>query len=58
VQLPTVNENVELEEEGTADWMMAANFAEEYTMAAEISDAEVLEPRSLAEVKHHPDWPL
>ena len=56
--MPTVNENVELEGEGTADWMMVADFAEEYTMAAEISDAEVLEPRSLAEVKHHPDWPL
>jgi hypothetical protein len=58
VQLPNVNENAELEGEGTADWMMAANFAEEYAMAAEISDAEALEPRSLAEAKCRPDWPL
>ena len=56
--MPTVNENVELKGEGTADWMMVANFAEEYAMAAEISDAKALEPRSLAEAKHHPDWPL
>jgi hypothetical protein len=27
-------------------------------MAAEISEAEALEPRSLAEAKHCPDWPL
>jgi hypothetical protein len=58
VQLPTVNENAKLEGEGTADWMMAADFAEEYAMAAEISDAEALEPRSLAEAKRRPDWPL
>ncbi|GLB45851.1 putative reverse transcriptase (RNA-dependent DNA polymerase) [Lyophyllum shimeji] len=47
-----------LEGEGEADWMMAADFAEEYAMAAEIGDAEALEPRSLAEAKRCPDWPL
>ncbi|KAG6839034.1 hypothetical protein C0991_006455, partial [Blastosporella zonata] len=38
-----------LEGEGMADWIMSANFLEEYAMAAEISEAEALEPRSLAE---------
>jgi hypothetical protein len=47
-----------LEGEGMADWIMAADFMEEYAMAAEIGEAEALEPRSLAEAKHHPDWPL
>jgi hypothetical protein len=36
---------------------MAADFVE-YAMAAEISEVEALEPRSLAEVKRQPDWPL
>jgi hypothetical protein len=58
VRLPTVNETVELEGEGTADWMMAANFVDEYAMVVEISEAEALKPRSLAEAKCHPDWPL
>jgi hypothetical protein len=40
------------------DWMMAADFTEEYAMAAEISEAEALEPRTLAEGKRRPDWPL
>jgi hypothetical protein len=38
--------------------MMLADFEKEYAMAAEISELEALEPRSLAEVKHWPDWPL
>lgn len=58
VQLPTVNTTAEFEGEGTADWMMAADFVEEYAMAAEISEAEALEPRTLAEAKGRPDWPL
>ena len=29
----------------------------EVALAAEITDAEVLEPRNLAEAKCHPDWP-
>jgi len=38
--------------------MMAADFAEEYILVAEISEAEALEPCTLAEAKHCPDWPL
>ena len=30
----------------------------EFAFAAETADAEALEPRSLAEAKHRPDWPL
>jgi hypothetical protein len=43
-----------LEGEGLADWMMLADFEEEYM----ISDVEALELRSLVEVKHCPDWLL
>jgi hypothetical protein len=46
-----------LEGEGLADWMMLADF-EEYAMVAKISEVEALEPRSLAEAKCRPDWPL
>ena len=38
--------------------MIAVDFAEEYAMAAEISETEALEPRTLAEAKRCPDWPL
>lgn len=61
IQLPPVVEeapNQVLEGEGLADWMMLADFEEEYAMAAEISEVEALEPRSLAEAKCRPDWPL
>jgi len=51
-----------LEREGQSDWMMWADLVtslvEEYTMAAEIGEAEALEPRTLAKVKCCPDWPL
>jgi len=40
------------------DLPMAADFLEEYAMAAEISEAEALEPRMLAEAKSCPDWLL
>jgi len=40
-----------LEGEGTADWMMAVDWIDEYPMAAEISEVEALEPRSLSEAK-------
>ena len=40
------------------DLPMAAGFLEEYAMAAEISEAEVLEPHMLAEAKSHLDWPM
>ncbi len=53
VQLPSV-----LEGEGTAEWMMAADFIEEYALATEMSEAEALEPKSLSEAKDRPDWPL
>jgi hypothetical protein len=53
-----VNEADEFEGEGQAEWMMAADWVEEYAMAAEMSIAEALEPRSIAEAKRRPDWPL
>ena len=40
------------------DLPMAADFVDEYAMAAEISEAEALEPRTLAEAKSRPDWLL
>ena len=40
------------------DLPMAADFLEEYAMAAEISEAEALEPHTLAKAKSRPDWPL
>jgi len=36
----------------------AMNLVEEYAMAAEIGDAEALEPRTLAKAKCRSDWPL
>jgi hypothetical protein len=49
VQLLIVNETAEFEREGTADWMMAANFVEEYGMA------EAVEPltRASTEANNH-----
>jgi hypothetical protein len=47
-----------LEGEGLADWMMMADFADEYVMVAEISNFEAIEPRSLTEAKCRPDWLL
>ena len=51
-----------LEGEGQSDWMMWTDFdtnlVKKYAMAAEIGEAEALEPQTLAEVKCHPDWPL
>ena len=41
-----------------SDWIMNINVIDEYSLAAEISDIEALEPRSLAEAKHCPDWEL
>ena len=60
IQAPTVIEeqNCVLEGERQAEWMMWMNFVEELLMASEMSDAEALEPRTLAEAKRHPDWPL
>ena len=50
--------NVALEGEGQADWVMAANFVEEYALAAKISKAKALEPCTLAKAKHCPNRPL
>ena len=47
-----------LEGEGQADWMMAADFIKEYALATKISEAEALEPHTLAEAKRRPDWLL
>jgi hypothetical protein len=47
VQLPPTSEKAPeqvLEGEGMADWMMLVKFAEEYSMVAEMGDAEALEP--------------
>jgi Reverse transcriptase (RNA-dependent DNA polymerase) len=40
------------------DWIMTVDCIDEYVMVAEMSDLEALEPRSLAEAKHRPDWAL
>ena len=46
------------EGEGTSEWMIAADFTDEYVLAAEITETEALEPHSLAKAKSRPDWPL
>jgi len=48
VQLLTMEQEVEGE----------ADCADEYALAAEISETEALEPRNLAKAKKRPDWPL
>lgn len=52
VQAPS--EPAVLEGEGLSEWMMVA----EYALVAEISEAEAIEPRTLAKAKRRPDWPL
>ena len=37
---------------------MAADFVDEYSMLAEMSNKEAFEPRSLTKAKCHPDWLL
>ena len=57
VQLPTENEtDVVLDGEGTAEWMMLANFADEYAMVADMGEMEAIEPRNLTEARRRPDW--
>ena len=59
IQLPTVaNQDVVLEGEGSADWMMIAEAIDEYALVAETSEVEAIEPRSLAEARRRPDWEL
>jgi hypothetical protein len=45
-------------EAGLVDLLEDEDFLFEYAMVAETSDAEALEPRTLAEAKRRPDWPL
>ena len=41
------------------DWIASVEeCVDEYALAAETSNAEALEPRSLAEAQKQPDWPL
>lgn len=47
-----------LEGEGTSEWMMAADFTDQYALIAEITKIEALEPHSLAKAKSRPNWPL
>jgi hypothetical protein len=59
--LPPVVEqplNEVFEGEGQAEWLMTANFAEEYAMLAQISETEAIEPQTLTEAKRRPDWLL
>ena len=37
---------------------MVADFIDEYSMPAEMSDKEAFKPRSPTKAKCHPDWPL
>jgi len=53
--LPIIEQPCKLEGEGTADWMMAIDLVK-HAMVAEMSEAEGLEPRSLAEAKCGLDW--
>ncbi|KAF8799487.1 hypothetical protein BYT27DRAFT_7075854, partial [Phlegmacium glaucopus] len=54
--LPVEEPSTVLEGEGLSDWMMVADFTDEYALAAETSATEALEPRNLAEAKSRPDW--
>ena len=57
VQLPTMRgDETTFEGEGTSDWLMMADFGDEYALVADAGEMEALEPRSLAEAKRRPDW--
>jgi Reverse transcriptase (RNA-dependent DNA polymerase) len=59
IQLPAAkNQDIVLEGEGSAEWMMIAEEMDEYALVAETSEVEAIEPRSLAEARHRPDWEL
>ena len=56
IQLPpAINQDVILEGDGSADWMMIAEEMDEYTLAAKMSEVEAIEPRTLAEAKPCPN---
>lgn len=44
--------------DGQSEWLMAANFVDEYAMLTEMSQSEAYEPRTLTEAKSCPDWLL
>ena len=59
IQLPTtVNQDVVLEGEGSANWVMIAEAIDKYALVAETSKVKAVEPQSLAEARRHPDWEL
>src|SRR6266571_1199208 len=47
-----------LEGEGQGEYIMTTENFDGYVLAAEISEAEGVEPQSLAEARRRPDWPL
>ncbi|PPQ83525.1 hypothetical protein CVT26_004100 [Gymnopilus dilepis] len=51
-------ENQVFEGEAMSAWIMVGEGDEEYGLAAEISEAEALEPRNVREARRRPDWPL
>ena len=51
-------ETAVLEGEGQSDFIMMAESLDGYALAAEMSEAEGLEPRNLAEAKRQSVWPL
>ncbi|KAF8799459.1 hypothetical protein BYT27DRAFT_7008136, partial [Phlegmacium glaucopus] len=57
IQLPAPEESTSTAFEGEEDdWMSAINLSEEYSLVAEMSEVEALEPQTLKEVKSRPDW--
>ncbi|KAF8815667.1 hypothetical protein BYT27DRAFT_7044660, partial [Phlegmacium glaucopus] len=59
IQLPTNdigNSTAALFEEEEEAWTSEINLSEEYSLAAEISEVEALEPQTLKEAKSRPDW--
>ena len=58
VEEPPPAGDVSFEGEGQAEFIMTAENLDGYALAAEMSDAEGLEPRTLTEAKRREDWPL
>jgi Reverse transcriptase (RNA-dependent DNA polymerase) len=54
----TVDEKDDVEVETTISALEADEDLLEYALAAEVSEAEALEPRTLAEARTRSDWPL
>ena len=51
---------VKYKAQGSADWIILVQdvFLEEYALATEMVDVKGLEPRTVADAKRRPDWPL